>query len=230
MKQNNPKWVNPARQVKLIDLWKQYGNQCLLGHKTCPIREHYRYTERYPVLVAKPILQTCVDRDGMPQRDKTGELVKMTVYRIEQTTASESVLTRLYDVKETEILRYWRELDRIQRQADYEAEYQARHKTNDRTLPLHGKFSGVSQDIWHDTQPEFQIEAIGYSAIKKQPFVKVRLSGSFIRLHVDLGNTLRLLSKSRRRKVIRYGKPIPENIRERVESLAWLAVKNYRNM
>jgi hypothetical protein len=118
--------------------------------------------------------------------------------------------------------------DRAEAQAEYRAEQEARHKTNDRRYPAHGTFNAVSKDIYYDQQPEFRIEGLGMSGLTLQPFAKVRLASSVIALHVDLEDTLRGLSKCKKRKALRYGK-IPTGIQDKVENKCWQAVKQYLN-
>ncbi len=122
----------------------------------------------------------------------------------------------------------WKADDRTQAQAEWQAEYKVRHSTNDRRYPLHGRFSAVSQDVFYDQQPEFFLEGLGVSGLNFKPFAKLRLASSFMRLHVDLGDTLKGLSKSQRRKAIRYGK-IPKEIHDKIHDACWLAVKHYLN-
>ena len=48
-----------------------------------------------------------------------------------------------------------------------------------------------SMDIFHDKQPLYYLEALGISGLKLQPFAKVKIASSYMRLYIDLGNSLR---------------------------------------
>ncbi len=122
----------------------------------------------------------------------------------------------------------WIAGDRTQSLAEWQAEYKARHSTNDRRYPLHGQFSGVSQDVFFDKQPAFFIEGLGVSGLTYKPFAKLRLASSFMRLHVDLADTLKPVSKNKKRKALRYGK-IPNELQDKIHNACWLAVKHYLN-
>ena len=133
-----------------------------------------------------------------------------------------------YEVYIEGLIKDWIADDRSQRQAEWQAEYKARHATNDRRYPVHGRFNNVSQDVFYDQQPEYFLEGIGISGLNFKPFAKLRLASSFMRLHVDIGEVLKGLSKSQRRKAIRYGK-IPQEIQNKISDTCWKAVKHYLN-
>ncbi|MBA7702519.1 hypothetical protein ES703_111288 [subsurface metagenome] len=67
------------------------------------------------------------------------------------------------------------------------------------------------------------------SGVQLNPFAKVRISSSFMRLHIDLGNSLREASKNQKRKAIRYGKPLPRYIEERINEIIKNAITHYYN-
>ena len=133
-----------------------------------------------------------------------------------------------YEIYIDDLVADWIADDRAQRQAEYQAEFEARHSTNERTYPLHGRFSGIGQDIYYDNQPEFYLEGLGISGLTFKPFAKLRMASSYIRLHVELENILKPMSKSKKRKAIRYGK-IPKDIQDKISVQCWQAVKHYMN-
>ena len=133
-----------------------------------------------------------------------------------------------YEIFIDNLVADWIADDRAQRQADWQAETKARHSTNERTYPLHGRFSGIGQDIYYDNQPEFYLEGLGISGLTFKPFAKLRLASSYIRLHVDLEDILKPVSKSQKRKAIRYGK-IPTDLQDKINDRCWQAVKHYAN-
>jgi len=54
------------------------------------------------------------------------------------------------------------------------------------------------------------------------------VSSSYVNLYIDLADSFKGLSKSKRRKAIRYGKALPSNTREGIEQLIRLAVRHYQ--
>ena len=121
----------------------------------------------------------------------------------------------------------WKAEDRAQASLDWKAESKAMHSLGERRLPIRGRFSNIANDIFHDKQPLFYIEALGMSGLKLQPFARVKLSSSYMRLYVDLGNSLKAISKNKRRKAIRYAKPLPQEVAVKVSKLVTLAVRDY---
>ena len=125
------------------------------------------------------------------------------------------------------LIKDWKQLDTEQSQADWEAERKALHSLGERTYPTRGQFSAVSRDIYAESQPLYYLDGQAVSGLTFTPFVRVRIASSYIRLYVDLGEALRQVSKSKRRKAIRYGKPLPENIKLSIRRMVLEAVKDY---
>jgi len=121
----------------------------------------------------------------------------------------------------------WKADDRAQRQAEWQAERCQLHSLGERHYPLHGQFSAIGKDIFYASQPIFYLEGLSISGLTFKPFAKVRLASSFVRLHIDLGNTLKAVSKAKRRKAIRYGKVLPDETQRQINRLCSLAVRHY---
>ena len=223
------KWANPERQEYLVKLWVQYGNKCLLGHRACPIREHYTHLEPRLIHVPKPTLQACRDKDGNPIHDLKGNTVYITVYPLVGTIEHTKTECRLYELKSEKLIKDWITDDKAQRQVEYQAEYRARHSTYERRFPLHGRFSAISQEIFYDSQPEYYLENLGISGLTFKPFARVRIASSPMRLHIDLGDSFKGLSKCKKRKAVRYGK-IPKDLEDRINDVCWKAVKQYLSL
>jgi len=132
-----------------------------------------------------------------------------------------------YELFIDDLIKDWIASDREQRTLDLKAELRAIHSLGERRYPLRGQFSAISREIYGSNQPLFYIENLGISGITLRPFAKVRVSSSYMRLYVDLGDSLRALSKSKRRKAIRYGKPLPMSVENRVNSKVSQAIKHY---
>ncbi len=121
----------------------------------------------------------------------------------------------------------WKSEDREQASLDWKAERRAMHSLGETKTPLRGRFSNIARDIWASKQPLFYLESLGMSGLTCKPFAKVKLASSYLRLYVDLGDSLRKASKNMRRKAIRYGKPLPKSIDTAIAEKVSLAVRDY---
>ena len=125
------------------------------------------------------------------------------------------------------LIKDWKHLDRELDTALWEAERKALHSLGERSYPIRGQFSAVSRDIYASNQPLYYLDGQAVSGVTFKPFVRVRLASSYIRLYVDLGEALRQVSKSQRRKAIRYGKPLPPTTRQAIMRKVMEAVRDY---
>ena len=128
----------------------------------------------------------------------------------------------------TEILiRDWKQSDRDDRLADWQAERRVIHSLGERTYPIRGRFSAIARDIFAGQQPLYYFQGQAVSGLTLKPFVMVRLASSYMRLFVDLGEALRGVSKSKRRKAVRYGKPLPRETEAIIRHKVIEAVRDY---
>ena len=118
-------------------------------------------------------------------------------------------------------------IDREQVVAEWRAEREAIHSLGEPRYPVVGRFNAISRAIYNDNQPLYYFEGQGISGLTLKPFVKVRIASSYMRLYIDLGEALRQVSKSKRRKAIRYGKPLPQETEALVRRLVFEAVRDY---
>lgn len=132
-----------------------------------------------------------------------------------------------YQVYIESLISQWKADDRQQASLEWEAESTALHSLGERRFPILGRFNNISMDVWHDSQPLFYIEKLGMDAVRLQPFAKVKLSSSYVRLYVGLGGALRTTSKNRKRKIVRYGKPLSKQAEAKVFELVKQAVSDY---
>jgi hypothetical protein len=221
-----PKWSTPERREYLVKLWTKYGNQCLFGHTACPIPEHYQHVESKLVNEAYAQSFKCINTQGLPLKDSNGNQLYVTVYPVRKVIENRMETNRLYDVKSEAQIKYWIDNDRERDRYEWEFEREALHRTSDRQLPLRGQFSGISRDIWHDTQPFFYLEKLGISGLTFKPFAKLRLASSGTRLYVDISDVLKPLSKNAKRKAVRYAKS-NNALQNDIYSLCSIAVKRY---
>lgn len=127
------------------------------------------------------------------------------------------------------LIGYWKADDRQQASAEWQAERLRLHSLGERRYPIRGQFNNISQDIFFANQPLFYLDGLGVSGLTLSPFAKVRISSSYVRLFIDLGDSLKGVSKNKRRKAIRYGKPLPPKYKRKVEQVCREAVKHYLN-
>jgi len=130
-----------------------------------------------------------------------------------------------YAIAIEHIIEDWKEEDR----ENWKLERKAIHSLGERRYPIRGQFNTISKDIFYDTQPLYYLEALGISGLTLQPFAKVKIASTYFYLYIDLGDSLRSTSKNKRRKAIRYGKPLPKAVEASVTKLITLAVKDYLN-
>ena len=132
-----------------------------------------------------------------------------------------------YEIYIEGIISDWVADDKAQIQAEWQAEQRQLHHLGERRFPLEGRFNAISQEIFFGNQPQYYFEGLAISGLTLRPFAKIRLASSYFHLHINLGDTLRKLSKSKRRKAIRYGKALPEETQREVDKLCNLAVRHY---
>jgi hypothetical protein len=127
------------------------------------------------------------------------------------------------------LVKDWALADRARRQAEWQAERRQIHSLGERRYPVKGQFNAIAKDIFYGEQPEFYIEGLGVSGLTFKPFAMVRLASSPIRLFIDLGDSLKGISKARKRKAVRYGKPLPSDVEQAIQDKIALAVRQYLN-
>ncbi|MBA7594933.1 hypothetical protein ES703_01889 [subsurface metagenome] len=132
-----------------------------------------------------------------------------------------------YEARIKPIIADWKQEDREQSRAEWEVERKALHSLGERAYPIRGRFSAISRDIYAESQPLYYFEGQAVSGVTLTPFVRVRIASSYIRLYVDLGEALRQVSKNKRRKAIRYGKPLPQETQGIIRRKVLEAVRDY---
>lgn len=226
---SKPKWVNPDRQAHLVHLFEKYGNRCLQGHSLCPEPSHYTYNRPIPLIAPIPFTTPCSDLDGNPILDRDGNRLLATEYKLVLSRVAIPEVSRLYDRIIEKLVKDWIEDDRQARVYQRRLEMLRLHRLPEKGS-IRGRFNAISRTIFYDTQPSFYMEALGISGLTFQPFAKVRISSSHTRLHVDISEPLRKVSKNRKRKAVRYCKALPVDTQSEVDHLCSMAVKHYMNL
>ncbi len=121
----------------------------------------------------------------------------------------------------------WKADDREASKLEYTLESKRLHSLSEPSQPLRGRFSAISKDIWKSSQPLYYLDGLGVSGLTLQAFVRVRIASSYMRLYVNLGEALRGVSKSKKRKAIRYGKPLPKTIEQAINQLVRRSILDY---
>ena len=220
------KWVTPERQHQLALLFSTYGNKCLKGHYCCPEVEHY--LEAVPKLMAYAIVKDtpCVDKVGNTLRDSEGNILYTRSYGVGHHVGKTERLNTAYDQAIDAIVKDWVREDAVARAYLRDVESKRLHSLNEHGR-LRGHFSAISQTIYFDNQPMFTVLELGIDPLTFKPFAKVRIASSMVALHIDISEALKPLSKCKRRKSIRHGKPLPNTIAEVVSECASKAVCKY---
>ena len=117
----------------------------------------------------------------------------------------------------------WKDDDRYL----WKLEREAIHSLGERRHPIEGRYNNISMDIFHDKQPLYYLECLGVSGLTLKPFARVKLGSSYMRLYVDIGDTLKGVSKNKRHKMLRYGKQAPTSTENDISHKIWLAVRDY---
>ncbi len=132
-----------------------------------------------------------------------------------------------YEVYIEGLIADWKSEDRQQDNAEWQAERKRLHSLGERRFPLRGQFSAIAKDIFYASQPQFYLLGLGISGLTFTPFAKIRLSSSYVNLYVDLRDTLSKVSKAKRRKAVRYGKPLPLELQGEINLACKLAIGHY---
>jgi len=229
-----PKWATLDRKDKLVQLFVDSGGFCVYGLKPC--QGYATETEKTACAWGKfcfkpmPDGQLCRYR---PEPDKPHlpcHYVTIKIIRWRCAYGDYPCYKRFgshYEMFADTLIADWKQQDREQSNAELEAERKAIHSLGERSYPVRGQFSAISKGIFAESQPLYYFEGQAVSGLTFTPFIRVRIASSYIRLYVDLGEALRQVSKSKRRKAIRYGKALPETVIVAVRRKVLEAVKDY---
>ena len=132
-----------------------------------------------------------------------------------------------YELVASRLIREWSIEERRQANAEWQREREQIHSLNEPREPVRGRFNGISRDILLSRQPAYYLEGLGISGLTFKPFAKVRVSSSYMHLYIDIGDSLKPMSKNKRRKAIRHGKPLPARVQDRIDLMVNKAVRRY---
>ena len=232
----SPKWITPARQAELVELFVKSQGFCVYVNKPCQGEWERRS------LIACTWGNICDSPvpDGEPCRlepEQGKPKLPCNAIRLNKNrwhcAYGEYPCSKPhychYELFASRLIREWVNDDRAIEQAEWQAERKAIHDLGERRTPIRGQFNGIGKDIFFNNQPSYYLEGLGISGLTFKPFAKVKIANSFMHLHVNLGDALKPVSKSQRRKAIRYGKPLPKTVREKIDDICFSAVRHYHN-
>lgn len=234
MARQYPKWVSPSRQAQLVNLFLESGGFCVYGHTPCQGKWDVRFRAiclwGRTCQTPKPN-QLCrfkPDEPNKPQLPCRYYLKRVARWHCAYGDyPCYAPYQSHYESVETSLIREWIGDDKAQRQAKSQAEQRLLHRLPERGR-VKGEFNAISRDIFFGNQPEWYIEGIGVSGLTYLAFVKVKLASSFVALYVELPKGIfGQVSKAKRRKAIRYGKPLAKSIQERIDQACSKAVRHY---
>jgi len=134
-----------------------------------------------------------------------------------------------YEARIKRIIANWASDDRAQSLAEWREERKRLHSLGERRYPIRGQFNNISQDIFYGNQPLYYLDGIGVSGVTLKPFAKVRVASGYINLYIDISQNLKGLSRNKRHKITRYGKPMPPEYKRQIDRACELAVRHYLN-
>jgi hypothetical protein len=167
-----------------------------------------------------------VDKVGNTLLDSEGKVIYTRSYGVGHHVGKTERLNTAYDRAVDNIVKDWVREDATARAYIRGVESKRLHSLNE-TGSLRGHFNAISRSIYFDNQPMFQVLGLGIDSLTFKPFAKIRIASSIVALHVDISEALKPLSKCKKRKAIRYGKPLPNTIAEVVSECASKAVCKY---
>ncbi len=229
-----PKWATLDRRNLLVSLFLDSGGFCVYGHKPCVGSWEETQTTAcawgFNCSTPQPDGELCrykpePTKPHLPCRYVTA--IKKRWRCAYGDYPCYKPFGSHYEFYADTLIADWKRLDKDDRLADWEAERKAIHSLGERAYPIRGRFSAISKDIFASNQPLYYLEGQSVSGLTLMPFVMVRLASSYMRLFVDLGVELRQVSKSKRRKAIRYGKPLPQETEAIIRRKVLEAVRDY---
>jgi len=229
-----PKWATPDRKNSLVELLLSSGGFCVFGHKPCI--GYQDKTETTACAWGKNCTNPMPDghlcrykpEDNIPHLHcQTVTIIKTRCHCAYGDYPCYKPFGSHYENYADNLIAEWKQSDKDDRLALWQAEQRAMHSLGERTYPVTGRFSAISRDIYHDSQPLYYLDGQSVSGLTLLPFVMVRIASSYMRLFVDLGTELRQVSKNKRRKAIRYGKPLPQETEAIIRRRVLQAVRDY---
>lgn len=206
---------DPEERVRMLELKKVYealqAEYARLS-EDCPDVQHYMEHVHRAIFGDAPLTvayqHTEKVRDGMEARvvHKAGKSLPLPAYKKHSEGAIDS----------------WKAEDREERLFLWKLEQQ---HINDGTYGQYGSdFDPVARDVYYqDKQPVYFFLGFGVSAVSKQRIAIIRVPSTSMRLHIEVSQAFKGVSKNAKRQMARYGKPSGK-IWEQIDTLCKEAV------
>jgi len=125
------------------------------------------------------------------------------------------------------LIKDWVVDDREQREAEWQRERDRIHRVPDKRF-RQGRFDTIRRAMFLEQQPPYYLVGMGVDALAFRRVAKVRIPSTYVHLFVEIGEAVQGVSKNKRRKAIRYGKPLPKEVQASVDRLVGRAVQDWR--
>ena len=89
------------------------------------------------------------------------------------------------------------------------------------------RFDPVARDVFANERPEYYLVGLGVDAFTFKRVALVRIPSTYQHLFVDVSQATRPLSKSKRRKIARYGATPPAEAMVTIKQLCQEAVRDW---
>lgn len=228
-----PNWVNPSRQAVLVKLFQQSSGFCTFGHYPCQGKWQTTTTTvcKWGNICSKPMPdgELCRYRpqDGKPHLPCQTLTVVVTKWHCAYGHSCYLPYDSHFEIYANRLIREWVSDDKGARLDNWKAESEKLHSLGETKEPIRGRFSNISREIILANQPTYYLDGLGISGLTFTPFAKIRIANTYLYIYVDLGNSLKAVSKNRRRKAIRHGKPLPQSATDTVAGKCSIAARHY---
>ena len=202
-----PQWATPERLAILAEISERHGNQCLQGHDVCPEPEHYLKWEAKTVTVPVPVKYGWKDpKTDLPRRDKFRlgwDSKRVTVYEPQyKVYRADHLIEGLID--------HWKADDR--ERANFEWKLEERRVHHGERGRFGQRFDPVEREVYKTNRPEYYLVGVGVDPRTFRRVAMIRIPSGYHHLFVDVDAVQ--ISKSKRRKMRRYGATVPDELHQ----------------
>ena len=130
-----------------------------------------------------------------------------------------------YQVFIEDLIDTWKAQDRERREYEWKLEQRRLHHGERGRFGR--RFDPVARDVFMASQPEYYLVGLGVNPFTFKRVALVRIPSTYVHLFVDVASAVKGLSKSKRRKIARYGAEPPTEAMESIHSLCQKAVRRW---
>jgi hypothetical protein len=173
-----------VRQEALVQLFLKTGNRCLQGHKVCPIIDHYLIYKGEQVSVAIEVDTDIYDRNHNPVYEN-GKRKTMKGWKVVARLIEHRDFTNLYETLSEQAITDWQADDRAEAKALWQKEQRRLHKMPDER-GWRRQFDPVAREQFMEQRGVYHVEAVSVNPLTHQRVARVRVSGTNVRLYVNI--------------------------------------------